>query len=254
MVVKKAVMNEAESWTGSDWPHAIQFPFMLQNWQALTFLHWGYPPDVVRPLLPPTLQRFGIELDTYDGKAWVGLVPFLLTRLRTPGLPPFPWVGEFPETNVRTYLRGHDGKPAVWFFTLEADRLAAVLAARVSYGLPYRWAEMTVEQTKVRVEYNSARKSPFGRGDSHVAIEPGSRIELATFDHFLTARYRLYSTFGPKVAYADIDHANWPLQAARLVSLQQNLFEKSGVPQPTGEPVVHYSPSLDVRIGRPRLL
>ncbi len=136
--------SEAEFWAHPEWPHEIRRPFMLQQWESLTFLHWSFPASVIRPLLPAALHRAGVELDTFDGKAWVGLVPFLLTDLRLPGLPAFPWLGRFPETNVRTYLRGHDGKPAVWFFTLEADRLGAVLAARTGYGLPYRWAQMTV--------------------------------------------------------------------------------------------------------------
>src|SRR5690242_3793866 len=104
---------------------------MLQRWNNLTFLHWHYDPSVIRRLLPNELT-----LDTYEGAAWVGLTPFVLTHLRLGFGPPLPWISAFPEMNVRTYVQGKDGKPGGWFFTLEADRLAAVLGARLGYRLP----------------------------------------------------------------------------------------------------------------------
>lgn len=220
---------------------------MLQRWQSLTFLHWRYEPATIRPLVPRT-----VELDTFDGAAWVALTPFLLTDLRPPLVPSLPWISRFPETNVRTYVRGPDGKPGVWFFTLEADRLLAVLAARATFGLPYRWARMRVSAGESRVEYASDRRRWFGSGFSRIAVRPGDPIELQPFDNFLTARYRLYAIFGKRLAFAEIEHARWPLRRAEVLRLDQNLFVNSGVPQPLGEPVAHFSPSLDVRIGRLR--
>ncbi len=222
---------------------------MLQRWRSLTFLHWRYDPEVIRTLLPA-----GLSLDTFDGAAWVGLTPFLLTGLRPPFLPALPWMSRFPETNVRTYVRGSDGEPGVWFFTLEAQRLAAVVAARSLYRLPYRWAAMSVTRTRERVEYRSARKWPFGMARTDIAIEPGEPMHAADFDNFLTARYRLYTKAGKRLAFAQIEHAPWPLHTARLFRLDQNLIERSGVPQPLGDPTIHYSPDLIVRIGRLRFL
>src|SRR5579884_1274138 len=121
-------------------PHKVERPVLYQNWTRLTFLHWRYRPDAIGHLLPP-----GLELDTFDGAAWIGLTPFLLTGLRPPGLPVLPWLSQFPEMNVRTYVYGPDGERGIWFFTLEASRLAAVLGARLAYRLPYRWASMTVK-------------------------------------------------------------------------------------------------------------
>ena len=112
---------------------------MLQRWRWLTFMHWRYDAAIIQALLPELLT-----VDTFDGSAWVGLTPFVLAGLRLPFSPPVPWISRFPETNVRTYVRGPDGEPAVWFFTLEADRLLGVLAARALYGLPYRWSRMRV--------------------------------------------------------------------------------------------------------------
>ena len=99
---------------------------MLQRWLKLTFLHWPYEPDVIRPLIPKQLT-----LDTFDGAAWIGLVPFLISGLRPPWMPVLPWISTFPETNVRTYVRGPNGDRGVWFFTLEADRLLGVMGARI---------------------------------------------------------------------------------------------------------------------------
>jgi uncharacterized protein len=218
---------------------------MLQRWRWLTFLHWKYEADAIRRLIPRELT-----LDTYDGAAWVGLTPFLLSSLRPPIAPALPWISRFPETNVRTYVRGPDGEPGVWFFTLEADRLPAVAGARLLYRLPYRWADMRVRRNGDTLEYQSARKWPFGSARTSIAIDPGEPISASDFDNFLTARYRLYTMWGKRVAFAQIDHAPWPLHSARIVRLEQNLVERSGVPPPIGTPLVHYSPDLRVRIGR----
>jgi uncharacterized protein YqjF (DUF2071 family) len=133
-------------------PHSLRWPLMLQRWERLTFLHWRYDPEQIRPLIPAELK-----LDTFDGSAWIGLTPFLLTHLRPPFTPAVPWISRFPETNVRTYVRGPDDTPGVWFFTLEADRLLSVIVARISYGLPYRGAAMNVEAAGGTVQYASDR-------------------------------------------------------------------------------------------------
>jgi uncharacterized protein YqjF (DUF2071 family) len=219
---------------------------MFQRWQNLTFLHWRYEPETIERLLPQ-----GLKIDTFDGSAWVGLTPFVLCDLRAPFTPAVPWISRFPETNVRTYVKGPDGTRGIWFFTLEADRLVAVLAARTLYRLPYRWAAMRVRQRGERVmEYQSQRKRPFAEAQTDIAIARGERIVSGPFDNFLTARYRLYTTFGQRIAFADIDHQPWSLYMGTVLRLQQNLVERSGLPQPAGEPTVHFSPDLLVRIGR----
>lgn len=221
---------------------------MFQGWNSLTFLHWRYPPEVIRPLLPPRLQ-----LDTFDGTAWVGLTPFIVTGLRPPGIPPLPWISRFPEMNVRTYVRGPDGEPGIWFFSLEADRLAAVVGARLSYGLPYRWARMRVRVRTGSVEYGSSRH--FGPGDAHITIHPGAPICADELARFLTARFRLYTiVVGGRLAFAQVEHPRWPLATATISRLQQNVFEHSGLPIATGEPLVHFSLGVHVRIGRLRLI
>src|SRR5215213_6631443 len=134
-------------------------PVMRHRWTRMSFLHWSYPPGVVRGLLPP-----GLDVQTYDGRAWVGLLPFLMRGVRPPGVPSLPWISTLPETNVRTYVRGPDGQSAIWFFSLDAARLPAGLAARATYRLPYFWADMAVEEDGRCVRYRSRRRWPGRRG------------------------------------------------------------------------------------------
>jgi uncharacterized protein len=222
---------------------------MFQSWTWLTFLHWRYPPDQIRRLLPQKLT-----LDTFDGSAWVGLTPFLLRGLRAPFTPALPWISHFPEMNVRTYVRGPDGEPGVWFFTLEAGRLAAVAGARLAYGLPYRWATMRVQRGNETVEYASSRRWPFGSGEARIAVEIGKPIETSELDRFLTARFRLYTILLGRLGFAQIEHEPWPLRSGRVIGLAQDVVQASGVPEPLGEPMVHYSPTVHVRVGRVELV
>jgi uncharacterized protein YqjF (DUF2071 family) len=230
-------------------PVSIARPIMRQTWCDLTFLHWPYSAEVIRKLIPRELS-----LDTFDGVAWVALAPFVLAGVRPFGLPATPWISEFPETNVRTYVLGPDGEPGVWFFTLEADRLLGVMAARAWYKLPYRWAAMSVRSSENTVEYRSERHRLFGKGASHVVIEVGSKVDTGDFDYFLTARFRLYTVHRSRVGYAEIDHPPWPLQHGRVTTLEEDLVMNSGVPKPEGEPVVHFSRRLDVKVAPLRWL
>src|SRR3954447_13423987 len=203
---------------------------MFQRWQNLTFLHWRYEPETIKRLLPQ-----GLKIDTFDGSAWVGLTPFVLCDLRAPFTPAVPWISRFPETNVRTYVKGPDGTRGIWFFTLEADRFLAVLAARTLYRLPYRWAAMRVRQRDGQLmEYQSRRKRPFVEAQTDIVIAKGERIVSGPFDNFGTARYRLYTTFGQHIAFADIYHKPWPLYTGNALRLEQNLVERSGPPRPAG--------------------
>lgn len=127
--IKDEVTDSLPPWYA---PERISRPVMLHRWESLSFLHWPYPADSVQALLPP-----GLHVDTFDGAAWVGLIPFRLT-VTLPGVPPLPWLSSCPEINVRTYVRGPDGRTGIWFLSLEASRLDAVLTARQAYGLPWR--------------------------------------------------------------------------------------------------------------------
>ena len=223
---------------------AVKRPVMFQGWRGLTFLHWPYQPKAIRGLIPDSL-----DLDTFDGAAWIGLTPFLVTGLRPPFVPTLPWISCFPEMNVRTYVRAGDGERGIWFFSLEAARLPAVAGARLTYGLPYRWAAMNIGFHPTQVEYSSHRH--FGPGRARMVIRRESPIEPNARDRFLTARFRLYSKIAGKLAYADVEHEPWPLESARIHHLEQDVIQNSNVPPPAGQPLVHFSPGVYVRVGRP---
>jgi len=221
---------------------------MLQDWVTLTFIHWPYQPQLVRPFIPP-----GLELDTFDGNAWIGLTPFRVVNLRPPKLPSAPWICHFPETNLRTYVRASSGEPGIWFFTLEAARILAVAGARSLYGLPYRWAKMRVEPAGDTIDYSSVRRSPGALAYNRLRIRTGHSILPSELETFLTARFRLYTLLHGKLSFADVEHEPWPLHKAEILQLDQSLTDSVGLPRPHLKPMAHFSPGVHVRIGRPQV-
>lgn len=231
-------------------PEPVVRAVMTNRWRWLTYLHWPYDPAVVQALLPE-----GLRVDTHDRKAWVGLIPFRM-EVALPGLPPVPYLTTFPETNVRTYVVGPDGKPGVWFFSLDASRLPAVLVARSWFGLGYRWAAMRIEREGQRVRYTSVRREG-PSASSSVEVEVGDPVpagEMTDLDHFLVSRWRLYSVGRRGLVLGRIDHAPWALRSAELVAVRQDLVEAAGLPSPDGEPIVRYAPGVGVRIAAPTRL
>lgn len=230
-------------------PPAVRRPVMLQRWRWLTFMHWRYPAEVVQSRLPE-----GLTVERFDGTAWVGLVLFLMDAVRLPGLPALPWLSRFPETNVRTYVRGRDGRTGIWFLSLDADRLPAVLTARAAYGLPYFWSSMSVRLVGTQVRYHARRRWPGPAGARCDArVEFGRRwdvADLTPLDHFLTARYRLYSTIAGRLVAAAAEHPRWPLRRALLRELRQDLLPSAGLPAPDHDPLLHACDGVPVRISR----
>jgi uncharacterized protein len=217
------------------------------RWLELTFLHWPYPPEVVAPLLPR-----GLTVDTFEGRAWVGLVPFHLD-VRVPGLPFVPWVARFAETNVRTYVRAADGTRGISFLSLDAARLGAVVAARSAWSLPYQWSRMRLHRAGNVVTYTCRRRWPGAdHPTSRVAVEVGAPYapdELTDLDHFLTARWVLFSTRGRTLVRTPAHHQPWPLRHASVVELDDQLLRAGGLPSPSGAPRVLYSDGVEVRLG-----
>jgi len=188
--------------------------------------------------------------------AWVSLTPFLLDDLRPPGMPALPWISRTPETNVRTYVRGPGGEPGIWFFSLDIARLPAALVGRATYAVPYVWSDLTVEDDGTRVRYAGRRRWPGAGARYEVVVEPGGALrndELSAVDHFLTDRFVLYSTYGRVPGRAYVEHPPWPLARATVLRLEENLLASAGLPGPVGEPLVHHSPGVPVRISRPHL-
>src|SRR5215213_4390383 len=158
----------------------VRGPHTRHRWLCMSFLHWAYEPAAVQKLLPPEL-----EVHTHDNSAWVGLTPFLMADFRPMSFPPLPLVSTFPETNLRTYVKGPDGKDGLWFFSLDTSSLATVLAARVCYGVPYHWATMTLRRGN-HVRYVSRRRTGQKSAAEHdITIVPGhaiSETEQTPFD------------------------------------------------------------------------
>ena len=224
-------------------PSPVFSPVMFQAWRDITFVHWPYEPAALQPHLPD-----GLELDTFDGVAWVGLTPFELAGLRPPFLPALPGLSRFPEMNLRTYVRGPAG-PGVWFFSLDAASLPAVIGARLLYGLPYHWARMTVRRVGDVIEYTSTRAG--SRAAIAVAIGPRPP-EAGPRARFLTERYRLYATIGRRLAAALVEHEPWPLYRATLLCMAETVRRAAGLPDDAAPALVHFSPGVHVRVGRPR--
>jgi uncharacterized protein YqjF (DUF2071 family) len=222
------------------WPLPDEPWTSAQTWEELAFLHWRVDEVALRPLVPA-----GLELDTFDGAAWLGITPFVLTGMRLRGLPPLPGVSSFPELNVRTYAT-RDGKPGIWFFSLDAASRLAVEGARRLYRLPYFHARMGVDRRHGHVHYESSRDGSVfsaryrGEGDFFHA-EPGS------LEWFLAERYCLYAADGDALYRAEIQHPPWPLQAGEA-AVELNTMPPDGVQLEDGPPLVHYAHRQDVVI------
>jgi len=226
-------------------PPVVARPVMYQHWRHLTFLHWRYPVEAVQALLPP-----GLTAQEFDGSAWVGLVPFLMDRVRAPFLPPVPWLSRFPETNVRTYVTARDGSQGIWFFSLDATRMPAVLAGRTAYRLPYLWARMGLRHDAGEYRYVSRRRWPGPRGARcDATVVPGAPVEPGALEYFLTYRFRLYAAMRGGLVRAEAAHGPWPLFTGTLTHLDETVVAAAGLPAPVGEPLVHTSPGVGVRIG-----
>ena len=235
---------------GAVCPLAVPRPVMRHRWELLTFLHWSYPAPTVQALLPP-----GLTVETFDGQAWVALVPFFM-RVAAPGGGSLPWASRFCETNVRTYVRDARGRAGVWFFSLDASRLGVVAVARRGFRLPYFWSRMDLQTGAGGLTYTCRRLGP-GREHPRSLVSiavtaPFRPDELGALDHFLTARWRLFSVDGNRRRVADAEHAPWPLFRAEVRLLDDELVAAAGLPAPTVAPLVHYSPGVGVRIGAGR--
>jgi uncharacterized protein YqjF (DUF2071 family) len=226
----------------------VRRPASAQRWRTITFLHWRYDPDEIRQLVPGDL---GLDVDTWDGSAWVSLTPFLMVDFRLGRLPAVPSLSTFPETNLRTYVRGRDGRDGLWFFSLEAASLPLVTAASSLYGEPYRWADMSVEKGET-VRYRSRRRAGVPVGHD-IEVRPGPPCEsVSELDHWLTGRWRAYSVAAGRLATTAVEHEQWPLREATVIRLEQSLLAAAGLSEPAGPPLVHHSPGVDAALGPPR--
>jgi uncharacterized protein len=217
-----------------------------QNWRELLFVHWALPLDAVRPLIPKQ-----IELDPWDGRAWVGLVPFRMQQIR-PSWLPRALALDFLELNLRTYVHFRD-RPAVWFFSLEASSWLAVRAARAGWSLPYHHARMSTTRDGSHVDFQSTRRSDASRFD--VRYEIGEELGPSTpgtHEHFLLERYLLLSQRRGAILEGQVHHPPYVAHRARIERIHDDLIAAAGMPGPSGAPdAVHFSPGVDVEVFGP---
>ncbi len=218
---------------------------LAMSWHDLLFMHWPVAADTLRPLILPSLH-----LDTFDSSAWLGVVPFRMSGVRPRFLPEVPWLSDFPELNLRTYVSA-EGKPGIWFFSLDAHNKIAVRLARATFKLPYYDAQMSCRVSGPEVRYSSIRTH---RGAPPARFEGRYRPTGEAFEsrpdsleNFLTERYCLYTADNRRrLRRGDIHHHVWPLQGAEAGVQTLDMTAQIGVELPQTEPLLHYARRLDV--------
>lgn len=236
----------------ADPPRDEPRPLLTQSWLDLAFLHWAVDPAEVAPLLPPGTAP-DIP-DGGDGATYVGLVAFRMHRIGWLRLPGIPYLGTFPETNVRLYSVDGQGRRGVVFRSLDASRLIPVAVGRAAFRLPYVWSRMAIDRTGDTLTYSSRRRLPGPRGaHSRIVLRVGERIdEPSALEHFLTARWGMHGTVLGRPVYLPNTHPRWPLHRAELTGWSEDLLAAAGLRAPAGDPMsVLYSPGVPVRFGRP---
>ena len=225
------------------WPLPEGSWFQGQTWCDLLFAHWRVPAEQLRRVIPPALP-----LHLYDdGSAWLAVTPFVVKGLRPRGTPPLPWVSHFPELNVRTYVE-LDGKPGIYFFSLDAGRRAAVIAARRLYRLPYFHARMRADRVGARVEYESRRIDSGPRAAFRGHYAPAGEVTHDHLARWLAERYCAYvvDEHGRPLRI-DIHHPPWPLQPAEGELDAQGMADQIGIDL-EGDPLLHFSARQDTLI------
>lgn len=229
-------------------------PVLLhQNWHHLLFLHWEVPAADLQALIPSSLS-----VDTFQGKAYVALVPFTLTGVRAVMTPPLPWISHFHEVNVRTYVHYQGRDPGVWFFSLDASSKLAVAAARASYKLAYLDAEIAFTVTEgalPEIEFDTRRTDSRGAmpANAHIRYKPvegpfGAAIP-GTLEHFLMERYILYAQDEQHRLYrARVHHQPYPVQRAEVSALDETLIWAAGIRRPEGLGLRHYAREVNVKV------
>jgi uncharacterized protein len=229
---------------------------MRQTWRHLLFAHWPVPPALLRPYLPARL-----EVDTFEGQAWLGVVPFTMSGIRPLGLPAVPGLSRLHELNVRTYAT-LDGVPGVWFLSLDATNALGVWAARTFFHLPYLHARIRLSEVKDGLQVEAERTH---RGAApatfRAAWTPGAALAPArpgSLAHFLTERYCLY-TAGPDLArglaghdlwQGQLWHEPWLLRTAELHVWESTLLESHGLPALPGAPLLYAADATEVTVRR----
>ncbi|MFT7601578.1 MAG: hypothetical protein ACI8TP_004537 [Acidimicrobiales bacterium] len=230
-----------------DPPAADRRAVLHQHWAELAYFHWAYEPEVVQQRLPA-----GLTVDTFDGSAWVGLIPFEMRDVQLGPTPPVPWLGTFVEINVRTYVVDSLGRRAMWFFSLDVPRSAIVAVARSVFALPYCWAQAAHVCDGRQHRYEMTRRWPRSPATSaDISFSVGDVIvgeNVSDLDHFLTARWGLVTRRRHRLLHGQVRHQRWPLRRLEDVQIRENMIEAAGLPRPVDAPRALYSPGVAVKV------
>jgi len=234
--------------SGAQPEERVPVPLLVQRWCDVAFLHWRFDPERIAALLPS-----GVSVDTYDGAAWVTLTPFAVEGSRPAVMPPVPGLSNFLESNLRTYVVGPDGRDGLWFLTLETNSWWTTAAARGLLGVPYRLARMGRRRVGDRVTYSSRRRleEPAPRHRTTIATTPDGAVAEPQLAAWLTGRWRAWTRPAGRLVAVPVEHERWPISDATLVDHDDTLFRSVGLPDPSGEPVVHAAPGVTARLGWP---
>jgi uncharacterized protein YqjF (DUF2071 family) len=212
-------------------PHAR--PVMRQRWSSLLFLHWPVSPAVLQARLPR-----GLHVDTFDGKAWIGVVPFAMQRVHPVGLPPLPWISWFLELNVRTYVHDENGRPGVWFFSLDCNQPLAVEVARRFFHLPYNHAKMSSEFRSGRIVYTSRRQgaSELSRFRYRPPVQAAPAAD-GSLEWFLVERYLLFTTDAEgQIRCGRVHHTPYRIENADCAEWSALPIMENGFAEPEERP------------------
>ena len=221
---------------------------LSQDWLRVSFLHWRVPSDRVAPLLPA-----GTRPDEHDGSSWVGLIAFQMARFTIVPGPALPYIGDFPEINVRLYTVDDEGRRGVLFRSLEASRVVTVLGARTVMNVPYQWARMSIRRSGAAIDYRSTRLTG-SRPSTHMVVRPTSETVVGDpLADFLTARWGMHTVLRGRTRFVPNEHEPWPLRRASLVSLDDELVAAGGLPGVASRPPdsVLYAPGVHARFAMP---
>lgn len=226
------------------WPLPSRPWVLKMHWHDLAFMHWPIEASVLRPLIPAPL-----EIDCFDGTAWLGVVPFRMSGVRPRFTPAVPKLSAFPEINVRTYVKTQ-GKAGVWFFSLDVTNKLAVFIARKLFHLAYFQARMDMTQEEDWIRYTSSRMANDYPGAIDCRYRPTGKVYRATedsLDEWLTERYFLYSADKRgRVFRGDIHHTPWPLQPAEVDMRSSSMEQHFGLDSHCPAPLVHFARHLEV--------
>jgi uncharacterized protein YqjF (DUF2071 family) len=225
------------------WPIPSRPWRMKQVWQNLLFAHWPIEINLIKPFIPPSL-----EIDTYNGKAWIGVVPFYMNGIRLRNAPPIPLTSSCSEINVRTYVTINN-KPGVLFLSLDAANLIAVKVARLFYHLPYYYADISIKKEKNVVHYNSNRVKSDKTFEFSAKYMPTSHkfnAKEGTLEYWLTERYCLYTSHKNRLYRCDILHEPWDLQHADGEIIRNTMIDIDGLDVSNVKPLMHYSERIEV--------